>query len=284
MDTQNEKRELQAEQSHLFESGFSDGQEPPRGKESKKGVRRPRVCYVNRKQEVWDSYVIDDLVVPTHEARAIWEFVGSLNLSGYYAKIRSVEGSAGRSTHDPQVLLSLWIYAYSKGESSARELARLTESAPAYRWLCGNKPVNYHTLSDFRTAHGEQLIEMFAEILGVLSAEGLVSLERVMHDGTKVKALASGDRFRRGETLEVHLEKAREQVKVMQEQGDDGEPVSVRVKRRRERVAREKLERLQAAQQQLKKIQAGKPQSEQGKVRVSESDPDCRETCQVNCV
>jgi transposase len=227
-------------------------------------------------QEVWDSYVIDDLVGPTHEARAVWEFVGSLDLSGYYEKIRAVQGVAGRKPHDPQVVLSLWIYAYSKGVSSARELGRLTESAPAYRWLCGCKAVNYHTLSDFRTAHGERLRELFTEILGVLSAEGLLSLERVMHDGTKVKAFSSGDRFRRGETLELHLEQAREQVKAMEEEGEEGEPVSLRVKRRRERAAKEKMKRLESAQEELKKIQAGKAKSERPKARVSESDPECR--------
>ena len=83
-----------------------------------------------------------------------------------------------------------------------------------------------------------------------------------MHDGTKVKAFASGDRFRRGETLEVHLEQAREQVKAMQQQGEEGEPVSVRVRRRRQREAKEKLERLALAQEQLKEIQARKPASE----------------------
>ena len=50
------------------------------------------------------------------------------------------------------------------------------------------------------------------EVLGVLSSEDLVDLERVMHDGMKVKAFAGTDSFRREARLQKHLEAAREQV------------------------------------------------------------------------
>ena len=69
--------------------------------------------------------------------------------------------------------------------SSAREIARLCEFDPAYQWLTGLQPVNYHSLSDFRGGHREALDKLFMEVLGLLSAEGLVSLQRVMHDGTR---------------------------------------------------------------------------------------------------
>lgn len=38
---------------------------------------------------------------------------------------------------------------------TAQRLARLTQAHDAYRWICGGVQVNYHTLSDFRSAHGE---------------------------------------------------------------------------------------------------------------------------------
>jgi hypothetical protein len=43
---------------------------------------------------------------------------------GHQAQIDAVEGHAGREHTDPQLLISLWLYAYSRGISSARELAR----------------------------------------------------------------------------------------------------------------------------------------------------------------
>ena len=77
-----------------------------------------------------------------------------------------MEGEAGRPVWDPKVLMSLWIYAYKDGVSSAREIARLCEYHPAYQWLTGMEVVNYHTLADFRVEHQQALDGLFIEVLG----------------------------------------------------------------------------------------------------------------------
>jgi transposase len=61
---------------------------------------------------------------------------------------------------------------------SAREISRLIDYDPAYQWLTGMEPVNYHTLSDFRSVRSEALHELFVNVLGILSGEGLVALEK----------------------------------------------------------------------------------------------------------
>src|SRR5207237_10573266 len=103
----------------------------------------------------------------------------------------------------------------SRGISSAREIARRCSYEPAFQWLCGLGEINHHTLSDFRVNHDASLRELFVQVLGVLSAEGLVSLERVMHDGTRIEACAGANSFRREERLKQHLEAARQQVQEM---------------------------------------------------------------------
>jgi len=133
---------------------------------------------------------VEQLIEPDHAARCIWEFVGRLNLDCFFRSIRSIEGYAGRSVLDPQLLISLWIYAYSRGVGSAREISRLCEIDPAFQWLTGMESINHHTLSDFRVDHREALDELFTQALGLLNHEGLITLERVMQDGTKVRAHA----------------------------------------------------------------------------------------------
>ena len=76
--------------------------------------------------------------------------------------------------------------------------------------------VNAHTLSDFRVKHEQALKELFVQVLGLLSADGLITLERVMQDGTKIRANAAADSFRRKERVEQALGKAREQVEAVQ--------------------------------------------------------------------
>ena len=245
-------------------------------------IRRVRLKPINRQQMMLRPVEVETLVAEDHEVRAIWEFVGRLDLSRYYEDIEVVEGEAGRSASDPRLLISLWIYACSKGVSSAREISRLSETDPAYQWLTGMEPVNYHTLSDFRVKHKEALDEFFTQILGIMSAEGLISLERVMHDGTKIKACTSSDTFRREERVKAHLEAAREQVEQM---GDPraAEEVGPRVARARQRAVREKQQRLEKALTELEKIRACKSSPEEKKkARVSMTDPEARVMKQPN--
>ena len=235
----------------------------------------PRLEPVNRQQMVWRTVDVERLIEEDHPARAIWELVGSLDLGAFHQAIGAVEGKAGRPALDPQLLISLWIYAYSEGVSSAHEIARRCEFDPAYQWLTALEPVNYHSLSDFRVEHQAALDKLFTQVLGLLSAEGLVTLQRVMHDGTKVKACASADIFRREETLRTHLEMARAQVEAM---GDPrNEELSQRVAKARQRAARERHQRLELAQKELEKLRATKTSAEaKQEARVSEADPEAR--------
>lgn len=238
------------------------------------GERAARVKVINRQQLLLRPVDVDQLVGWDHPVRGIWELVGGLDLSRYYADIEAVEGVAGRSAYDPQLLISLWIYAYSQGVSSARQISRLTNYDPAYQWLTGMEGVNYHTLADFRVRHQEGLDELFVQVLGVLSAEGLVTLQRVMHDGTKVKACAGGDTFRREDRLRAHLDLARRQVEQMGDPRAEGS--SRRQQKARQRAVREKQQRLQCALQELGKIRVGKTAEEAKQCRASGSDPQAR--------
>jgi hypothetical protein len=141
--------------------------------------------------------------------------------------------------------------------------------------------VNYHTLADFRIRHQEALDQLFIGVLGVLSHEGLITLERVMHDGTKVKACASSKSFHRKATLEDHLRLAREQVEQM---GDpESEELSQKVAKARQRALREKQQRLEEALKELKQIEASRSKApDKEKARASSTDPQARVMLQGN--
>ncbi len=242
---------------------------------------RVRRKEIHRQQLLLRPVEVDKLVEEGHPVRAIWEMVGRLNLELFYAAVEAIEGVAGRPIWDPRLLISLWVYAYQEGVSSAREIARLCEYHPAYQWLTGLEVVNYHTLADFRIRHQEALDQLFIEVLGVLSHEGLITLERVMHDGTKVKACASSKSFHRQATLQDHLRLAREQVEQM---GDpESEASSQRVAKARQRALREKQQRLEEALKELEQIKASRSKaSDKQKARASSADPEARIMLQAN--
>jgi transposase len=125
----------------------------------------------NRKQLILQPTDVDGLIEPEHPARAIWRVLEQLELSRFYEPIKAREGVAGRDASDPRVLLALWLYGISQGVNSARELARLCTAHAAYRWICGGVSVNYHTLSDFRSAHQAALDELMSQLLASLMSE-----------------------------------------------------------------------------------------------------------------
>jgi hypothetical protein len=173
------------------------------------------------------------------------------------------------------LLISLWVYAYSQGIGSAREVARRCEYDPAFQWLTGLDEVNYHTLADFRVEKQKELDELFTQVLAALSKEGLITLEQVMQDGTKIRAQASVRSYREEQTIREHLDRARRRVVEM---GDPrNEETNPRTKQARERARRQQQERLENALQELEKLQERKQEEKvKSKARVSSSDPQAR--------
>lgn len=245
------------------------------GKMDKKEAGGYRVKEVDRKQLKLKVVDLDKVIPPNHSVRSIWELAGRQDLRKFYEDIKTVEGVAGREHWDPRMMITVWVYAISQGISSAREISRRSEYEPALMWITGDRVINHHSLSDFRVGHGEGLRQLFIEILGAMSSQGLVKMKQVMQDGTKIEADASSKSFRREGTLTKHLELAREAVKRMEENSD--ESVGRKTRKRREVSAKERLQRLEKAQLELEKMRAEKKSEEKKKeTRVSLSDPESR--------
>ena len=230
----------------------------------------------NRDQFTYAAIDVERLVPADHLVRAIWELSGMLDLSGFAAHLETRKESAGRPAWDPRLLVAIWIWAYSERMSSAREIARQSRYRPELEWLCGMAVVNHHTLSDFRVFHSKALENLLTQVLALLSQEGLVDLEQVAVDGTRIRAQASGGSQRRRPTLERHLEQAREAVRQLSEEADD-EGSNRRRQAARKRTLRERVERMEQALEELPKVEAGKRDEEQRRqARVSESEPEAR--------
>lgn len=243
-------------------------------KDEGEGIPKPRFQAIDREQLFWRMVDVERLIADDHPARAIWEFVGKLDLSSYSGEIRAVEGMAGRPALHPQLLISLWVYAYGQGVSSGRAIEEMCEFDPGCQWLTGTAVVNAHSLSDFRMKHEAALDELFVQILGVLSADGLITLERVMQDGTKIRASAASDSFRSKDRIEQAMKQAREQVEAVDKMGE--EESSRRAAKARQRAERERKERLESALKEFEKLTSEGNVKDKKKARVSTTDPEAR--------
>jgi transposase len=245
-----------------------------------------RVLEANRSQLSWDLVDLEALLPAEHRARLVWRFVETLDLTAFYEAIRSRAGEAGRPAADPKVLLALWLYATLEGIGAARELDRLVRRDVTYRWLAGGVPVNYHGLSDFRVGWSKELDRLLTESVTALVSEGLVALDEIAVDGTKLRSPAASRSFTRGGRLERIERQAAERVeRLKQEVASDPAAATRRRQAAQERAAREieaKAAKARAALDRLHQEKRARekthPQEEEhkGAPAVSLTDPEAR--------
>jgi transposase len=205
----------------------------------------------------WVPQCPDDWVPARHGVRTVADVVAKLDLSAFHEAIRAREGVAGRDATDPELLVSLWLYACIRGIGSARELARRCEESAPFRWLCGGVSVNHRMLSDFRTDHGAALDQLFTQVLASLVDQELVTVSRISQDGVRVRVSAGGASFRREDRLRKLLAESQKHVEELRRQVDEPEKLSAAAaqkKRAQRRAAEDQQKRLEQALAQLPEL------------------------------
>ncbi len=220
---------------------------------------------------------LENLLPPAHPARQIWELVKSLDLTEFYADIQAAEGTPGAPATDPLILIAVWVYATSQGETSARAVADLCVNHLAYIWLCGGVTMNYHTVSDFRTQYGAALDQLLTQVVQRMRDAGLIEFEAHAQDGMRVRASAGAASFHREATLSKSLASAQAEVQVLEQARAAETSAGVAgAQAAQERAAQERVDRLTAALAELPAVRAVKPVEERAEARVSSTDPEAR--------
>jgi transposase len=124
-----------------------------------------------------------------HLAFFIADTVAALNLEPFYAPY---DGDGRRNQpFDPQMMVTVLLYAYATGTFSSRRIARKLDEDVAYRVLAaGNFPA-HRTIAEFRQQHLPAFEAVFVQVVQIAREAGVVRLGALAVDGTKVKANAS---------------------------------------------------------------------------------------------
>src|SRR5277367_2649295 len=87
------------------------------------------------------------------------QVVRRLDLSGFEQSY----SSEGGMLYAPELMLSVWLYAYATGITSARQLERrMVEDLPL-RYLAAGARVDNWALSAFRRRHGKAMNDCFTQ-------------------------------------------------------------------------------------------------------------------------
>lgn len=97
----------------------------------------------------------------------------------------------GTPAYPPKVMTKLLVFAYSKGIRSSRKIEELLENDLRFIWLAGGLKPDFHTIARFRKDKKDAFERLFAGSVRLCKELGLLNLNIVAVDGTKIAADAS---------------------------------------------------------------------------------------------
>jgi transposase len=143
----------------------------------------------DRDQELLLPPSLREWLPANHLAWFVIDAVESMDLAAFYAIYRT--DGHGRPAHEPSMMVALLLYCYAIGERCSRRIERRCVEDIAVRVICANRAPDHTTIARFRQRHEGALAGLFGEILALCAQAGLVGIEVVAIDGTKVAANAS---------------------------------------------------------------------------------------------
>jgi transposase len=145
------------------------------------------------------------------------ETIKHLDLSGILIKYTNKAG-IGRSPYDPTMMITLIVYCYSQGTKSTREMERLCKESVPCRVITGNQTPDHDTFANFLAMYREQFDHIFQQVLRIADQAGLVKLEHVAVDGSKIHANASKHKAMSYERMCQSIDKFSKKIETIKEE------------------------------------------------------------------
>jgi len=133
-----------------------------------------------------------------------------LDLSIFDLRFKNDE--TGAPAYDPRILLKIILFAYSRGITSSRTIARCCEENILFMALSANSRPHFTTIADFISNMDKEVMTLFLEVLLVCDQQNLIGKEMFAIDGCKLPSNASkewsgtkADLQRKAEKMELAL-------------------------------------------------------------------------------
>jgi transposase len=195
-----------------------------------------------------------------HLAYFILGLLGELDLSAI-ERVVQAKDPRGERPYSPEMMTSMLLYAYATGVYSSRRIARACVEDVAFRVLAAGEQPHFTTINQFRATHMEALSSLFVQVVKACQSEGLVKLEHVAIDGTKMKANASKhkamsyDRMQKDDArLRAEIQEWFERAQAIDEAEDKAEGDSGTYDPQKEiRLREERLAKMERVREALRK-------------------------------
>lgn len=185
------------------------------------GFRQPEV---SREQLVLWEHRLEDAIPLDHPVRLMDELLGS---DGFAATFRAWELEYDRLTgqppYHPRDLAGLYLYGMLNRLRSSRQLESACYNRLDVIWLLSGQKPDHSTIAAFVTRHGQSLRKLFRDVLAVGIRAGLIKLEHVATDGTKIEADAGKGSVRSEAKIRSWLGHLDEQIAALEAEWNKNE-------------------------------------------------------------
>jgi len=128
-----------------------------------------------------------DLLPNNHECYLYHDLFQQLDTT----ELESNYSHKGQNAYHPKLIVSILIYAYSRGVFSSREIERRCNEDLSFMFIAQMNCPNFRVLSDFRKDNADFFHDCFKQTVLLAMALGLASLGHISLDGSKFKANSS---------------------------------------------------------------------------------------------
>jgi len=209
---------------------------------------------------------VRDVLGAGHLCFFVRRVMARLNLSA----LRNEYGEEGGPAYAPEMLVSVWLYAYALGVTSSRRLEQRIREDLAFRYLAGGAAPDHWTLNAFRRRHAKGLNDLFTQVVELARASGLGRLGHVAIDSTRIAANASRDRIDTEQALRDARARIRREIRRWQKQCDADDPNEGAGNELGSEVLARLEEQLREIPERLERLRKS------GLKKLSQSDPDSR--------
>jgi len=130
---------------------------------------------------------VEDSLPRDCDVRLVGEAMEALDWRAFEAAY----ADTGRPAYPPKVMCKLLVYGYSKGIRSSRALEEVVKHDQRYIWLAGGLKPDHSTIARFRKEHQAWFKQVYRATVRLCTEAGLVLLNVVATDGSKIPARAS---------------------------------------------------------------------------------------------
>lgn len=163
---------------------------------------------LSRDQIVLFSPTLDSSVEEDHPARLFDEILTVLDWSSWESRYCS---GKGQPAIHPKIIASAILYGMSHGIRSSRRLEWACKNAVDFIWLVEGRQIDHSTFCHFRNRFKKELKGIFRQLGRIAMTMGMVRLNQIALDGTKIKA-NSNRKGATAETIESRIQSLDEQI------------------------------------------------------------------------